>query len=205
EKNPSVHETVYSDVYASKEDIGIQVMITSGSFPSEPEVGGFTIEVDGIKGDHLEVDKVYHDTSELRNVPMAKIGLQNVELTGLHLYKNLTLEDGGQIHLRIRTKSPNDKVIISGTGFLSNHLEVFTSEMYAKKLIAKVLFLPIVLNDYWSTAPEEDLLIRLGGTLRVPIEANRMKLNTHVLTAKKMTISNMVLEIGEGHLVSNIP
>ncbi|ADU51633.1 hypothetical protein Tmar_1522 [Thermaerobacter marianensis DSM 12885] len=175
----------------------------SGPFPSEPEVGGFVIEVSHLSGSNLFVDKEFDDTSEMGRAPQARIRLRDVELQGLDLFKNLTTDDGMAFHLRIDTaKGAEDTVRVEGW------MEVRVSELYAKRLEAKALgIVPITLTDYWTTEPENDLLIRLAGLLGlVNLEADTMKVNAHKMRVRfdKIIIPNLVLTVGEGHLASEV-
>ena len=179
------------------------VQRTSGPFPSEPAVGGFVIEVSHLSGSNLFVDKEFDDTAELERAPQARIRLRDVELRGLNLFKNLTTDDGMPFHLRIETaKGAEDTARVEGW------MEVRVSELYAKRLKAKALgIVPITLTDYWTTEPENDLLIRLAGLLGlVNLEADTMKVNAHKMQVRfdKIVIPNLVLTVGEGHLSTEV-
>lgn len=188
----STSGAVYGAVYAP------------GTFPAEPWVGGFVVEADYLKGSDLWVGKVYAETSESSSEPQAKIGLNRVTISGLHLYKNLTAPDGTPFNLTIKTLNPGDVVTVEG-GFFEKDLKVCTSELYGKKLVARALrLIPITLTDYWSTEPENDLLLRLGGLTDPSLEGWTVKLNTHSLKASRITIPNLVLTVEPGHKTSYV-
>ncbi|OUM87022.1 MAG: hypothetical protein BAA01_16555 [Bacillus thermozeamaize] len=170
-------------------------------------MGGFVIEVNSLQGYNLTMGKVNGETSEKGSEPQAKIGLENVTLRGLNLYKNLTTSDGTRFHIQITTRNPSDEVKITGTTPFYRDLETQVSELYAKEMTARVLgFLPITLRDFWDTEPEKNLLIFLGSLLDLGarLDAEQLKLNTHRLQAKKIVIPNLVLTVGEGHLSSRV-
>jgi hypothetical protein len=178
-----------------------------GPFPKEPQVGGFVIEVNSLQGYNLTMGKVNGETSEKGSEPQAKIGLENVTLRGLNLYKNLTTSDGTRFHIQITTRNPSDEVKITGTTPFYRDLETQVSELYAKEMTARVLgLLPITLRNFWDTEPEKNLLIFLGSLLDLGarLDAEQLKLNTHRLQAKKIVIPNLVLTVGEGHLSSRV-
>ncbi len=189
------------------EDELLQLQFAPGPFPKEPQVGGFVIEVHSLKGYNLTVGKVDDETSERRSEPQAEIGLENVTLRGMNLYKNLTTSDGTRFHIQITTRNPSDEVQITGTTPFYRDLETQVSELYAKEMTARVLgIIPITLRDFWDTEPERNLLIILGSLLDLGarLDAEELKLNAHRLQAKKIVIPNLVLTVGEGHLSSSV-
>lgn len=132
-------------------------------------------------------------------MPQAKIGLDDVTIQGLTLCKNFTSPDGSPFNITINTRNPSDVVIIGGGPF-EKDLDLQVSELYGKELTVRALgLLPVTLNDYWSTQPEDDLPIRLSGLTLPTLEGTDLKMNTHSLKAGRITIQNFVLSVEPGH------
>ena len=178
-----------------------------GRFPAEPEVGGFVIALKSLKGKNLFTEPILAETSTRNLEPQAELNLDDVEIRGLNLYKNFTAQ-GIPFHIQITTKNENDLVKITGNRFFKRDLENRVSEMYAKRMEARVLgFIPIILHNYWTTTPEVDLLLLLANLLSftITVDVDDMLLNTHLMRAEKIVIQNLVLNIGRGHLSSYVP
>jgi len=187
--NASVTENVYDM------DSIIGFVNNSNSFPAEPQVGGFVITVNKISGERLFVGKICAETSESPTVPQAKIGLNDVTIQELGICKNLTPPNSNPSNITIT----GDMVSITGGPFRKD-LELQVSELYGKNLTAKAFgVLPVTLNDYWSTQPEDDLLLRLSGLTLPTLEGTDLKMNTHSLKADRITIQNFMLSVEPGH------
>jgi hypothetical protein len=172
-------------------------------FPAEPEVGGFVMEVKGFKGKGLDVRKIAGLTSERKQEPQAYVGLDRVDIEGLVFYKNLTLADGRKMNICIKTQNPTDVVIVR-KGKYERDFQTHISELYGKKLVAGILDqVPVTLNDYWNTKPEDDLLFLAGSKVRPSFEGTIVKMNAHSLKLSKISIPNLNLTIESGHRIAD--
>jgi len=172
-------------------------------FPAEPAVGGFIMEVKGFKGKGLDVRKITGLTAERKQEPQAYVGLDKVDIEGLVLYKNFTLADGRKMNICIKTQNPTDMIIVR-KGKYERDFQTHISELYGKKLVAGILDqVPVTLNDYWNTKPEEDLLFLAGSKVRPSFEGTIVKMNAHSLKLSKISIPNLNLAVESGHRVAD--
>lgn len=160
------------------------------------------MEVKGFKGKGLDVRKVVDRTSERKQEPLAYVALDKVDIEGLVLYKNLILADGRKMNICIKTKNPTDKIIVR-KGNYERDFQTNISELYGKKLLAGILDqIPVTVNDYWSTKPEEDLLFLTGSKVRPSFEGDIVKMNSHSLKLGTVSIPNLNLTVGSGHQIA---
>jgi len=173
-------------------------------FPAEPQTGGFVMQVKVFKGQELDFKKSAGETSEQKQKPMAYMGLDNVDITGLVLYKNLTFENGQKMNICLRTKYPTD-VLTVRKGKYERDFSGVLSEFYGKRLEAGILDdnVPVVVNEYWNTRPENDLFFIALGKLKPSFAGDIVKMRAHVLNANKLNITNLVVTAEPGHRIGS--
>lgn len=173
-------------------------------FPAEPQTGGFVMQVKIFKGQKLDFKKTAGETSELKQKPVAYMGLDNVDITGLVLYKNLTLENGQKMNICLRTKNPTDLLTVR-KGKYERDFSGLLSEFYGKRLEAGIFDdnVPVIVNEYWNTRPEADLFFIALGKLKPSFAGDIVKMRAHVLNANKLNIKNLIVTAESGHRVGS--
>lgn len=159
-----------------------------GSFPHDISVGGYVIEAALLSGGNCNVSII----DDVYAIPKAEIIFDNATIKDIQLYKNLTLPEVGDCNITITSGSLSDIHV--------EDLKMEISEMYAQQVATPENF-PV---EFWTTKPEHELLYRLDGGGAPIFEVSTVKLNTHSVTARKITIPNFTLKVEPGHKTSYV-